>query len=344
MQEALVGKSIVLKFSSGYLKMDGDGSMGVHQFDSSALTTRSRDHEIFSVLDGGDGTIALHSPCFHRFVRILGDGGEEKNPDELTSDLIDERFLLEKAGNGKYSLRNPAHNRCFRLRGDPLLDSRIVQDQPDESNLFEIVRPDNGKTIVYVKNKWVNTDRIVLLGSKALEWKSVTTDNAIHSSDYVVIESDEEVEILGRLPGIRRSFTPHVWMYVLQYTPEMKRTKAKETRQFNEERRLKNRESLERMCYLIEHDLIDFQKLIDERKLLLPVPNRTGKHEIWTRVEWIKQKQRRLPVYRAYLWGFIISRDGYVTLIDAAMGILPRPPERLPPDRPDGPIPRVEHN
>ncbi|CAE7256573.1 unnamed protein product [Symbiodinium sp. CCMP2592] len=71
--------------------------------------------ERFTVVDAGNGEIALHNAFFNRFVKIDG-VSDHKNVHELPHDWTSERFKVVEVGNGEMAFYNPTQNR-FLLMG-----------------------------------------------------------------------------------------------------------------------------------------------------------------------------------------------------------------------------------
>ena len=70
--------------------------------------------ERFTVVDAGNGEIALHSPIHNRFV---GTGGvsPHRNAHELPHDWSSERFTVVEVGNGETAFYNRHHNRFLNM-------------------------------------------------------------------------------------------------------------------------------------------------------------------------------------------------------------------------------------
>jgi hypothetical protein len=70
--------------------------------------SKTSPHEEFTVVDAGNGEIALHCKSQNRFLRVFGNDvdskGGEKSPSELPADWDSERFTVIDAGNGNFVL------------------------------------------------------------------------------------------------------------------------------------------------------------------------------------------------------------------------------------------------
>jgi hypothetical protein len=83
--------------------------------------------EWFTVVNAGNGQIALHSKVHNRFVRMNNRGGVDGSSASFANTLSRkwtwERFTVVKAGNGQIALHNKAHNRFIRMNNKANVDS-----------------------------------------------------------------------------------------------------------------------------------------------------------------------------------------------------------------------------
>merc|ERR1719428_2214905 len=75
--------------------------------------------ERFTVVNAGNGQIALHNRVHNRFVKMTQKGRVMASPYRSASKLPRgwawERFTVVKAGNGQVALFNNAHKRFIRM-------------------------------------------------------------------------------------------------------------------------------------------------------------------------------------------------------------------------------------
>lgn len=97
--------------------------------------------ERFTVVDAGNGQVALHSAKWNRFVLINKGDALAGNP---TTELSGSwgRFAVVPAGNGQIALHSPAHNRFLRMTRDKVDASKgDAGDLPSGSSFerFQVV-------------------------------------------------------------------------------------------------------------------------------------------------------------------------------------------------------------
>ncbi|CAE7217297.1 unnamed protein product [Symbiodinium sp. CCMP2592] len=104
-----------------FLNMGHQGDMGCSGHSSGASLPGSWTWERFTVVDGGNGTIALHSVSMNRFVKMWGSdmtGSPLQDASPLPSSFTSERFSLRyfpSSGGEDVALHSAKHNRFVRM-------------------------------------------------------------------------------------------------------------------------------------------------------------------------------------------------------------------------------------
>ncbi|CAE7450642.1 unnamed protein product [Symbiodinium sp. CCMP2592] len=102
--------------------------------------------ERFTVVDAGNGKIALHNTFHNRFVLMSSTGMDTSGfraADELPSDAIWERFTVVDAGDGSIALHSGVHSRFVSLSDDGIVgvsEERNASDLPSAIERFRVVQ------------------------------------------------------------------------------------------------------------------------------------------------------------------------------------------------------------
>ncbi|CAE7349703.1 unnamed protein product [Symbiodinium sp. CCMP2592] len=83
-------------------------------------------NEYFTVVDAGQGQIALHSPRFNRFVRLKSDTNVDMSSDRasLPSSWQSVRFVPVNAGNGEVALYSKSRKRFVQMRDNAKVEAK----------------------------------------------------------------------------------------------------------------------------------------------------------------------------------------------------------------------------
>ncbi|CAE7037123.1 unnamed protein product [Symbiodinium sp. CCMP2592] len=102
--------------------------------------------ERFTVVDAGNGEIALHNTFHNRFVRMSSTGMDTSGfgaADELPADSIWERFTVVDVGDGSIALHSGVHNRFISLSDDGRVgvsETKNASDLPAHLERFRLVK------------------------------------------------------------------------------------------------------------------------------------------------------------------------------------------------------------
>ena len=116
-----------------FLRMRSDGNMdGGGNRDFAAGIEANWEWERFTVVDAGNGQIALHSPRWNRFVMMGGnqvvEASAHKASIELPEEWTSERFTVVNAGDGQIALHNSQRNRFLRMSDGGHVDASSSKD------------------------------------------------------------------------------------------------------------------------------------------------------------------------------------------------------------------------
>ncbi|CAE7031810.1 unnamed protein product [Symbiodinium sp. CCMP2592] len=122
------GSSVALKnnFHSRYVRLNS-GSV------DSATNTQQNANDLtwerFTVIDAGNGQVALHNTAWNRFLRMSPttvDASPVRSADELTADWTYERFRVVELANNEIALHSTAHNRFLSVGAGTVLRSESM--------------------------------------------------------------------------------------------------------------------------------------------------------------------------------------------------------------------------
>ena len=124
------------KVSGRFLRLNGD-SQDMDQSGEKEMNQLPPgwSWERFTVVDAGNGEVALHSAHFNRFVKV----GEGRDPqvsghvdaNALPDNWARERFAVVPAGDGVIALHSAIENRFLRMRPDGGVDCSGSKDAGD---------------------------------------------------------------------------------------------------------------------------------------------------------------------------------------------------------------------
>ncbi|CAE7779833.1 UVR8 [Symbiodinium sp. CCMP2592] len=172
--------------------------------------------ERFTVVDAGNGKIALHNTFHNRFVLMSSTGMDTSGfraADELPSDAIWERFTVVDAGDGSIALHSGVHSRFVSLSDDGIVGVseernasdlpsaierfRVVQDSlpdPESWELFTVVDAGDGKIALHnaVHNRFATWlwGFLVRMNGEDME-----TSVSKASSDFPVYSAEESFAV-----------------------------------------------------------------------------------------------------------------------------------------------------
>ena len=97
-----------------------------------------------TIVDAGEGQIALHSATHNRFVRLIGSEvdarGGTRCVDQLPVEWDSERFTVVASGDCTIALHSKSHNRFLRMTGDSVDARGGVRDVDSLPNVWNSER------------------------------------------------------------------------------------------------------------------------------------------------------------------------------------------------------------